>query len=261
MRLILALTIGLGLMLQALLPPGTGQAHPAALTISIAGSTQRAGVPSRQSIRLPAVMHYYDPHTASIRTEGPAAPAPSASTPGRVWTPGPVYTQIGESCVGYALAAWLDTAPQPIPVHPSGWALYQAARGRDGWPAEHQGTALAAGVAVLQDLGYVRDWRVTRDVDTTLAFLRTEGPIVIGADFPRGLLVFDETETLLWTGPQSAHAWLCYGLDGAGRLVCQNSAGPGWNADEGGRFHISTATLSTVLAQGQAWLIHKRVPG
>jgi hypothetical protein len=257
MRSVLALIIGLGLMLQALLLPGAGPAQPAAPTSSIIGSARRAGDPGGRRIRLPAVMRYYDPHTASIRTEGPAPSAPPAPVPVRIWTPGPVYEQIGESCVGYALAAWLDAAPQAISVHPSGWVLYQAARERDGWPARHQGTALGAGLAVLQNLGYVRDWRVTQDVDATLAFLHTEGPIVIGADFPRGLLVFDEAETLLWSGPQSLHAWLCYGLDGTGRLACQNSAGSGWNADEGGRFHISTATLGTVLTYGHAWLIHK----
>jgi hypothetical protein len=259
MRAILALIIGLGLLVPALLPGGA-QPLPATPASAVSAGGQGAADPVTRRIRLPAVMRYYDPHTARVRMEGPAAPAPPPA-PGRVWTPGPVYEQIGESCVGYALAAWLDAAPQPIPVHPSGWALYQAARDRDGWSVGHRGTALAAALAVLQDLGYVRDWQITQDVTAILAFLRTEGPIVIGADFPRGLLVFDETETLLWTGPQSPHAWLCYGLDEAGRLACQNSAGPGWNADEGGRFHISTATLSTVLAHGQAWLIHKRVPG
>ena len=258
MRSILALTIGLGLMLQALTAPGVAQSRPPAPANAVSAGGHSASDPGAQRIRLPAVMHYYDPHTASIQTVGLAGPVPPTPAPGRLWTPGPVYEQTGESCVGYALATWLDAAPQPVHTHPSGWALYQAARGRDGWPAGHQGTALAAGLAVLQDLGYVGDWRVTQDVTATLAFLRTEGPIVIGADFPRGLFVFDEAETLLWSGPQSPHAWLCYGLDGAGRLACQNSAGPGWNADEGGRFHISTTTLGTVLAHGQAWLIHKR---
>jgi len=261
MRSILALIIGLGLMLQTLLPPGVPRSQPASAPRAVSAGGHSAGDSGARRIRLPAVMHYYDPHTARIRTEGAAAPVPPAPAPIRMWTPGPVYTQIGESCVGYALAAWLDAAPQSISMHPAGWALYQAARGRDGWPAGHQGTALGAGLAVLQNLGYVRDWQVTQDATTTLAFLRMEGPIVIGADFPRGLLVFDDAETLLWTGPRSPHAWLCYGLDGAGRLACQNSAGPGWNADESGRFHISTATLSTVLIHGQAWLIHKRAPG
>jgi hypothetical protein len=261
MRSILSLIIGLGLMLQALLPPGVVPSQTAAPPSAVLDGGHGAGDSEARRIRLPAVMHYYDPHTARIRTEGPVAPVPPVPASGQVWPPGPVYEQIGESCVGYALAAWLDVAPQPIPVHPSGWELYQAARGRDGWPAGHQGTALAAALAVLQDLGFVHDWRVTQDVTATLAFLRTEGPIVIGADFPRGLLVFDEAETLLWTGPLSPHAWLCYGLDGTGRLACQNSAGPGWNADEGGHFHISTITLGTVLAHGQAWLIHKRAQG
>jgi hypothetical protein len=185
-------------------------------------------------------------------------PGPPTVTPPRerTWPPGPVYMQIGKSCVGYALAAWLDAAPNSIPAHASGWQIYQAAQEQDGIAGPHDGTTVEAGLAVLARLGYARDWQATTDPASALRFLRAEGPIVILSDFPDGRAVLDGGN-LVWMGTQSRHAWLCYSVDAGDRLGCQNSEGRSWNAPEAGRFHITRHTLVAVLQQGQAWLIHK----
>jgi hypothetical protein len=183
---------------------------------------------------------------------------PMAPTPvERTWTPGRVYMQTGRSCVGYALAAWLDAGPNSIAVHPSGWEIYEAANKQDGIAATHFGTTVEAGLAVLARLGYVRDWERTMDPVRALAFLRTDGPLVLETNFPSDPPSFDRARNLVLTGGLVRHAWLCYSVDAGDRLGCQNSEGRSWNAPEAGRFHITRHTLVAVLQQGQAWLIHK----
>jgi hypothetical protein len=184
-------------------------------------------------------------------------PSTAALPRERTWTPGPVYMQIGKSCVGYALAAWLDAAPNSIPAHASGWQIYQAAQAEDGIAGPHEGTTVEAGLAVLGRLGYARDWQATSDPARALRFLRAEGPIVILSDFPDGRAVVDGGGNLIWTGTQSRHAWLCYSVDAGDRLGCQNSESSAWNPREGGRFHMTRAALAHALAAGRAWLIHK----
>ena len=186
----------------------------------------------------------------------PALPI-SAAPRDRTWAPGPVYLQIGRSCVGYALAAWLDAAPNPIPAHPFPWQIYQAAQAQDGFAGPHEGSTVEAGLVVLARLGYVRDWERTTDPVRALAFLRMDGPLVLETDFPSDRPSFDRARNLVLTGSLVRHAWLCYSVDAGDRLGCQNSEGRSWNAPEGGRFHITRNTLVTVLQQGQAWLIHK----
>jgi hypothetical protein len=175
----------------------------------------------------------------------------------RIWAPGPVYMQIGKSCVGYTLAAWLDAAPNSIPAHASGWQIYQAAQEQDGIAGPHEGTTVEAGLAVLSRLGYARDWQATSDPARALAFLHADGPIVILSGFPDGPAVLDRDGNLTWTGTQSRHAWLCYSVDAGDRLGCQNSESSAWNPSERGRFHMTRAALAHALAQGRAWLIHK----
>jgi hypothetical protein len=179
----------------------------------------------------------------------------------RTWIPGPVYQQIGRSCVGYALTAWLDAAPHSVAAHASGWQIYQAALEQDGIAAPHDGTTMEAGLAVVARLGYVRDWQATADPARALAFLRADGPIVILSDFPDGPAVMDRDGNLVWVGAQSRHAWLCYSVDASDRLGCQNSESSYWNPGEGGRFHMTSAALANALAQGRAWLIHKAPAG
>jgi hypothetical protein len=188
----------------------------------------------------------------------PAITAPGPAEPAiRTWQPGPVYTQIGSSCVGYSLAAWLDAQPSPVQNHPSGWDIYLAARQVDGITQPHDGTTVQAGIKVLSQLGYVRSWKTTQDVGEALSFLRTQGPIVLETDFPQDQPVVDGEHNLVWTGRMGWHAWLCYGVDAQDRLSCQNSSGPHWNEAEGGRLHVTKATLGKVLAGGTAWLIDK----
>jgi hypothetical protein len=188
-----------------------------------------------------------------------APPSPATAPAARIWQPGAVYAQIGPSCVGAALAGWLDAAPYPVDAHASGWQIYEAAHAADGIPGPHTGTTVAAAIPILARLGYVRDWRTTRDVATALAFLRGDGPLVLEGDFPTGRAALDSSQNLLWTGPLGRHAWFCYGVDRADRLSCQESAGSAWNAAEGGRFHMTRAALVAELAHGQAWLLHKPV--
>jgi hypothetical protein len=212
----------------------------------------------RSGPRLPqALLGLLLPLLITVPVAARSAPPVPALPVTRTWQPGPVYMQIGPSCVGYALAAWLDAAPAPVATHASGWQIYQAARAQDGLAGPHDGTTMEAGFAVLARLGYVRDWQATSNPARALAFLRTDGPIVILSDFPDGLAVLDGAGNLVWTNHQSRHGWLCYSVDAGDRLGCQNSASSGWNAREGGRFHMTWGSLVTVLAHGRAWLPHK----
>jgi hypothetical protein len=190
------------------------------------------------------------------------APSPAGATPeARAWQPGPVYQQIGPSCVGYSLAAWLDAEPSPVRDHPSGLKIYQAAQELDGAPLPHHGSSVVAGIKALAQMGYVRDWTMTRDAEVALAFLRTDGPIVIESDFPREVPVIDNEQNLVWTGRMMRHGWLCYGVDEHDRLGCQNSGSVYWNEAEDGRFHMTRDALDDVLEHGRAWLIHKAAAG
>jgi hypothetical protein len=50
--------------------------------------------------------------------------------------------QIRHSCVGYALAAWIDAAPDPVAACASGWQIYQAALKQDSISGLHDGTTI-----------------------------------------------------------------------------------------------------------------------
>jgi hypothetical protein len=175
----------------------------------------------------------------------------------RTWQPGAVYMQIGSSCVGYSLAAWLDAAPDSVYNHPNGWQIYLAAREVDGIAEPHDGTVMQAGIDVLRQIGYIGAWQSTQDMSKVLDFLRTRGPIILDSDFPQESPVLDRQGNLVWTGKMARHAWLCYGVDGQDRLSCQNSGSTSWNSSEGGRFHMTRAALASALTHGPAWLISK----
>jgi len=230
-----------------------------------AGSTGRRGsLGARRSLlALVLALLLWFLNLSVAFTAAPANATATVQTPGltqsqaRTWQPGPVYTQIGSSCVGYSLAAWLDAEPQPVQKHLSGWDVYSAARQVDGIIQPHDGTLVQAGIQVLWRLGYVRTWKSTQDAGEALSFLRTQGPIVLDTGFPQEQPVFDGEQNLEWTGKLGRHAWLCYGIDEQDRLSCQNSSGTQWNGIEGGRFHVTRATLAGLLATGVAWLINK----
>lgn len=204
-------------------------------------------------------------HSMSVYSPAPWGPTPaSASTaPGpaeprvRTWQTGVVYLQVGSSCVGYALVAWLDSAPHPAQNHPDGLRLYLASQDEDGVAGPHEGTTMDAGIRVLARMGYVSTWQSTQDADKSLSFLRTQGPILLDGEFPTERPHFDGQNNLLWMGKTARHAWLCYAVDDQDRLSCQNSGGTSWNHAEGGRFHMSYTALVHVLARGLAWLVRK----
>lgn len=153
-------------------------------------------------------------------------------------------------CVGYACANWQICSPTRTLNGPTPQEIYRAAQQVDEWPGEgYAGTSVRAGMKVLQDLGYIAEYRWAWDADTAARWILQRGPVVLGTNWyyemywldrygyarPRGTLV-------------GGHAYLAVGYSATrGAFRCLNSWGGSWG--EAGRFWLAHADLERLLRE------------
>jgi hypothetical protein len=133
------------------------------------------------------------------------------------WTPGPVTSQIGNSCVGYSFDQFLKTTPTKTFDGPHPMNIYAWAKLHDEWDwndNRDEGTSLRAGVQYLEYLGRIKQYLWAFDIDTIVRWILVRGPVVMGTAWHRDMSIPDAQGFIVPNGPvQGGHAYEIYGVD------------------------------------------------
>ena len=137
--------------------------------------------------------------------------------------------------------------------------LYCAAQRIDPWPGDcdeaphYDGTSVRAGAQVLVASGVIAAYRWAWDVDTIVEALLEVGPVVMGTDWPVGMMRTDDRGFVHATGPSGGgHAYVLNGVNvNRGVVRVKNSWGRGWGRN--GSAWLTLDDLATLLAdRGEA---------
>lgn len=140
-------------------------------------------------------------------------------------------------CTAYAWSHWLcdgpviqDLIPQKPIYDPS--ILYRKFQENDGIPGvgTYQGSTIRAGAKVLKKLGFIKEYRWTRDINDLCKGLLVFGPVVVGTQWFSDMMKPDASNKIKPTGNSAGgHAYLLDGVDmNAGILRIKNSWGRRW---------------------------------
>jgi hypothetical protein len=153
------------------------------------------------------------------------------------WAPGLWVGDQGETsqCVEFAWHHWL----QAYPVRPASGQgpyfdqgrLYDLAQELDEWPGkDYDGTSVRAGAKALQTMGFIESYHWAFDIDTILAALLTNGPVVVGTAWYEGMFYPDRLGVVHAVGRfAGGHAYLAIGASRkSGMIKFRNSWGTGW---------------------------------
>ena len=179
------------------------------------------------------------------------------------------------ACVGFSWSHELCAYPVPVGGLDDQFArgVYKDAQKVDEWPGEdYSGTSVLAGAKVVQDKGYMDEYRWAFGVDDALRALGYQGPVVVGIPWyqsmfePRPSGLVDVTP-----GGGGGHAILVRGVSLKARLKgepgpmpvvrLRNSWGKSWGVD--GDCYIRVEDFSDLLqAQGDCCVpvVRKNAP-
>ena len=145
-------------------------------------------------------------------------------------------------CVAYSWSHELIAKPKPKTLAWSPHDIYTQAQKIDEWPGEdYDGTSVLAGVKILQQMGYIGEYRwgfTSRDGITGVS---RHGPGVIGITWRDDMWETDLNGYVHWSGSQAGgHAILVRGVSLTRQAVLLHNS---WGADWGG----------TTKGPGTAW--------
>lgn len=186
------------------------------------------------------------------------------------WKRGPQLDQGSEgACVGFSWAQELFTSPIRVKFAqfhaPNAFAtgLYHRARQLDDTPGEdYEGTSVLAGAKVVQEHGWMGEYRWAFGIADVIQALLYNGPVVLGIPWYGDMFAPDLYGVLSGQqggGLAGGHAILANGYHGdhqehpaAGRpkmpmIHLQNSWGTGWGQDGGAWIHADA--LEALLQQ------------
>jgi hypothetical protein len=124
----------------------------------------------------------------------------------KYWPAGTVLDQGREgACVGFGWTTELVSSPKPFKVsfdegNQYALGIYNRAKQLDQWPGEdYSGTSVLAGAKVLQERGYIKEYRWAFGVEQVRDAVISEGPVVLGINWtdsmyetrPSGLVVVE----------------------------------------------------------------------
>lgn len=154
-------------------------------------------------------------------------------------------------CVGFAWAAWLAGAPLRQFVNPDG--LYRLTQPYDGEITPHDGTTVRAAAKVLQELGFISEYRWAFTLRALVSTVLERGPVVVGTDWYEGME--DGNQPLKVEGEYlGGHAYLISGANKKRReFRIKNSWGEFWG--DKGHAQIGFDDMEQLLqADGEACL-------
>lgn len=170
-------------------------------------------------------------------------------------------------CVGYSLTHWLEDAPvlhereTPPVVQPD--YVYSEAQLIDEWPGtDYDGTSVRAGAKVLQQLGYISEFRWAMTAQEVAVAVLEVGPVVVGTVWTEDMFNPDSEGKIRPTGASAGgHAYLLNGYDArTGYFRIKNSWGREWGKNGYAYIHINDLQL-LLEADGEACLaLEQRLP-
>lgn len=161
-------------------------------------------------------------------------------------------------CVAYAWTHWINDGPRVSSIFKSRrpginpTELYCEAQKHDPWPGDcttklYDGTSVRAGAKVLQDWGYIEEYRWASNVDEVVQAVLVQGPVIMGTTWYTGMFNPDSEGIIYPTGGWAGgHAYVVNGVDTkTGLLQIKNSWGRSWGRD--GRAYISLEDMDKLI--------------
>jgi len=186
-----------------------------------------------------------------------AAPAPTQKT----WAlKPPVLNQLKTgTCVGHGWTNFLRCAPMQTTKHiDAPYDLYRKAVLLDDMPendgeataaddALQYGTTVRAGAVALTNETRLQQYLWAFDLATTIEWLLTKGPVVVGVNWYDGMFAVPTNGILKVTGDiAGGHCFLLRGANSKTRLVpCTNSWGVDWGLK--GNFFLTFSDLERLI--------------
>lgn len=113
--------------------------------------------------------------------------------------------------------------------------LYCEAQKRDPWPGDcdtplYDGTSVRAGAKVLQDWGFIEEYRWARNADEVIQVILNQGPVIVGTWWKRDMFYPNLQGVVTATGANSGgHAYVINGVNlDTGYFRLKNSWGRHW---------------------------------
>ena len=167
-------------------------------------------------------------------------------------------------CVAFSWAHWLADGPRPNSIFESRRPgvdtreLYCEAQKRDPWPGNcdyplYDGTSVRAGAKVLQEWGFIREYRWARNGQELAQAVLNIGPVILGTMWYEGMGYPDSNGIMNITGsPWGGHAYVVNAVDlDTGLFTIKNSWGQGWGLN--GRAYLRLADADVLIrAAGEA---------
>lgn len=156
------------------------------------------------------------------------------------------------SCVGHALHHFLMAAPLVTRDGPDPLYIYRQAQKVDEWEGEeplYLGTSVRAGLKVLQDMGYIQEYRWTWNAEEVRRWvLGGHGTVVLGTNWYSAMLTPDRRGFIKPEGRcLGGHAYLVIGARESHGVRLLNSWGASWASR--GRAWLSWEHLDQLLKE------------
>lgn len=175
-------------------------------------------------------------------------------------------------CVAYSWAHFIQDGPKLGSIYQKQLMdtnrLYCEAQKHDPWPGDcetplYDGTSVRAGAKVLQDWGYIEEYRWAKTADEVASAILVQGPVVVGTTWRNDMFSPNAEGFIKPTGGSAGgHAYLLNGVDlEKGLFRIKNSWGKYWG--KGGHALISMEDMDALLKDfGEACIpLQKRFEG
>lgn len=183
-----------------------------------------------------------------------------------MWKTGIVLDQGTEgACVGFGWTGELLAAPASPKIQPRvkvadsfARSVYHEAQKIDEWDGEsYKGTSVLAGAKIIQQKGFITNYRWAFGIDDIRDSVITQGPVVLGVPWYKDMYYTDERGLVSITGDSvGGHCITITGYDPAMKFGSEvfevfrwrNSWGKKYGINGDG--YIKLNDLSTLIAQG-----------
>lgn len=162
-------------------------------------------------------------------------------------------------CVAFSWAHWIADGPKLTSIFRTRnpgvdtHLLYCEAQKRDPWPGDcdtplYDGTSVRAGAKVLEEWGYIEEYRWATDAQQAVNAVLTQGPVIVGTMWYSDMFYPNRNTWIVSpTGSMAGgHAYVLNGVDTErGLFRIKNSWGPGWG--RGGHAYIRIEDMDKLI--------------
>lgn len=162
-------------------------------------------------------------------------------------------------CVAFSWAHWISDGPKMTSIFPDRnpgvdtYHLYCEAQKRDPWPGDcntplYDGTSVRAGAKVLQEWGYIQEYRWATTAEQAVNAVLTQGPVIVGTMWYYDMFFPSRTDWILSPtgGGVGGHAYVLNGVDTEkGLFRIKNSWGKNWG--RGGHAYIRIEDMDKLI--------------